>query len=315
MPSGTTSVILRGVSCPSATSCMATGEYTGTDNTGHSDELTLAEQWDGTTRTILSTPNNPLSAGSNSNVLYGVSCTSAKACTAVGRFLVQAPTPADDVDTTIVERWNGKKWVMQSTPAVGDGTYSGFSGVSCAKANSCMAAGAYYVNGTDEPLAESWDGTSWTVLDATPPPSYGQGGFASVSCTKPTACTAVGQSYPNNAAPLAERWDGRPGPQPVPTPADADKNGNASLSGVSCVSAKSCTAVGTYDSTTASGVDHTLGERWNGTAWKSFSTPNPGSAFDYLYGVSCASTTACESVGQYSIDNNDTLTLGEGFAG
>jgi hypothetical protein len=48
------SVIVRGVSCSSATSCMAVGEYTSPDSSTPGDtELTLAEQWDGTSWTIL----------------------------------------------------------------------------------------------------------------------------------------------------------------------------------------------------------------------------------------------------------------------
>ena len=43
--------------------------------------MTLAEVWDGSTWTVQSTPNP---TGATSGSLYGVSCTSATACTAVG---------------------------------------------------------------------------------------------------------------------------------------------------------------------------------------------------------------------------------------
>ena len=49
-----------------------------------------------------------------------------------------------------------------------------------------------------------------------------------------------------------------------------------SLDGVSCVSATSCTAVGSYVS--PSGVDRTLIESWNGTAWTLASSRNYGTS-------------------------------------
>ena len=79
------------------------------------------------------------------------------------------------------------------------------------------------------------------------------------------------------------------------------------LSSVSCVSAKSCTAVGSYQNT-GSNLRRTLVESWNGSAWKVVSSPNPkaGTATDNYIGgitgsglnaVSCVSVTSCHAVG------------------
>jgi hypothetical protein len=57
--------------------CTATGYYEKTS--GSHD--TLAEQWNGKSWTIQSTPN-PTGAGGS--FLYGISCSSASACTAIG---------------------------------------------------------------------------------------------------------------------------------------------------------------------------------------------------------------------------------------
>ena len=73
---------LQGVSCVSSTFCMATGYYEGTET--NYDYATLAEEWDGTTWTLL-LPQNP--AGSNpgeSNALEGVSCPDPNGCMTVG---------------------------------------------------------------------------------------------------------------------------------------------------------------------------------------------------------------------------------------
>src|ERR1041385_7234175 len=62
--------------------------------------------------------------------------------------------------------------------------------------------------------------------------------------------------------------------------------GDNQLNGVSCVSTTSCTAVGSYETTTA---QVTLVESWNGISWKTVTTPNPGATYNALNGVSCVS--------------------------
>src|SRR5213594_2470128 len=76
--SPTTDSGLNGVSCASASSCIAVGFYL--DGSGFS--RTLIEKWDGTSWTAASSPN----ASSASNSLSGVSCASAGSCTAVGSY-------------------------------------------------------------------------------------------------------------------------------------------------------------------------------------------------------------------------------------
>ncbi len=68
---------LSGVSCTSTSACAAVGSYA--DSTGNI--VTLAEQWNGTSWQVQSTPNP---AGATTSILNGVSCTSATSCTAVG---------------------------------------------------------------------------------------------------------------------------------------------------------------------------------------------------------------------------------------
>ncbi len=68
---------LTSVSCTSDIACTAAGYE---NNAG--TQVTLAERWDGTSWTVEPTPSlspNPY------NTLFGVSCTSPAACTAVGQ--------------------------------------------------------------------------------------------------------------------------------------------------------------------------------------------------------------------------------------
>jgi hypothetical protein len=74
-PLGDTDIGLNGVSCFSASTCTAIGNYQH-----GSVGPTLAEQWDGTSWVLQSTPNPK---GFPVNYLYGVSC-SAGTCIAAG---------------------------------------------------------------------------------------------------------------------------------------------------------------------------------------------------------------------------------------
>jgi hypothetical protein len=94
--------------------------------------------------------------------------------------------------------------------------------------------------------------------------------------------------------PLTERWNGsRWTILPTPNPAGAVQ---AFLGGVSCTSPSACTATGEQHS--ASGVVHTLAERWDGASWTIQPTPNPAKVqFASLGGVACTGPSACVAVG------------------
>jgi hypothetical protein len=79
------------------------------------------------------------------------------------------------------------------------------------------------------------------------------------------------------------------------------KSGNV-LVGASCASTTACTAVGFSGSVT-------LAETWNGSEWKSQTTPNPkGATTSYLNGVSCVSTE-CFAVGETHIAGAEGSTV------
>ena len=84
------------------------------------------------------------------------------------------------------------------------------------------------------PLAEAWDGTTWTI-HATPKPTGARLSLLNgVSCSSVTACTAVGSyvTSSNAGATLAEVWDGTTWTiRTTPNPAGAT---DSRLSGVSC---------------------------------------------------------------------------------
>ena len=86
---------------------------------------------------------------------------------------------------------------------------------------------------------------------------------------------------------------------------------------VSCPSATSCTAVGSY--LTTSGITDTLSETWDGTSWQKQATPNPAgdttpAVSPALLGVSCPVAGFCEAVGSYS-DGPTGIMLAEAWDG
>ncbi len=162
---------LSGVSCTNSTSCMAVGYY---DNASLTSQ-TLIESWNGSTWTVVPSPN----LGSFNNVLSGVSCTTPTNCVAVGHYI-----SASDVLQTLIETWNASSWSVTSSP--NSSGNSQLLGVSCTKLTKCVAVGDYSF-GT---LIESWKRTGWLV---TPSPNQGSSdSLSSVSCTRPKRCVAVG---------------------------------------------------------------------------------------------------------------------------
>jgi hypothetical protein len=116
--------VLFGVSCPSARWCVAVGYKPG---------KALAERWNGKGWSFQPAPHG---VGPDA-----VSCSSTRACTAVG---------GGDA-----ERWNGALWSKQRTPDPGDNY---LYGVSCPTAHDCTATGhssggSYYFT-----TIEQWTG-------------------------------------------------------------------------------------------------------------------------------------------------------------
>jgi len=286
-PAGPTSGGLSGVSCPSATACIAVGFYY--DSTAHAD-FTLAEAWNGSKWKIQTTA---LPAGAISSGLDGVSCRSATDCTAVGFYQTDPAT-----QSTLAEAWDGTSWQVLLTPNPASADISGLSGVSCRSATACTAVGSSHdtVAHADVTLAEAWNGTTWQIRATPEPAGATSGSLAGVSCGSATACTAVG-TYGTTSGiglTLAEAWNGTSWHvEATPSPASASVS---SLVGVSCRSATACTSVGSDQNSLD--ISLTLAQAWNGSSWKTQRTPSPvGATESYLDSVSCRSSTACIAVG------------------
>jgi len=129
-PTGTPGGAFSAVSCTSPRACTATGTSFGT--TGG----TLAERWNGKRWKAQATPDPPNYTTSFSSItLPGASCSSARACAAVGGY-----TPGGQ-PATFAESWDGTSWSLQTTPSAAGTVSNILNGVSCTPAQ-CIAVGA-----------------------------------------------------------------------------------------------------------------------------------------------------------------------------
>src|SRR5215472_815053 len=297
-PSGIALSGLLGVACTAPSACTSVGASTTTAGTVRA----VAERWDGTRWSIQPTPNPP----QGGDVLSGVACTSASACTAVGGSNAFTPTAK-----TLAERWDGTRWTIQPTPNPAQG--GGFlASVACTSAAACTAVGVSNA-GT---LAEGWNGTSWSI-QPTPTPAGAQSAFLNtVACTSPAACTAAG-AYTNSSGTsqtLAEHWNG------VNWRSQATPNqGPSLLIGLACTSAAACTAVGFSTTNAPPPADQSpavLVERSTGSTWHTKAAPNPaGAASSSLSGVACTARSACTAVGATTSRSRNVATLAERWNG
>ena len=185
IPEGATSSQLDGVDCLWSNFCVAVGRYTTSGGTIKS----LVEFWNGTEWSIQSVTDPE---GAAQSTLLDVACTpTPNRCTAVGGWKNSALE-----QFTLAYRFNGvSTWTLQSSPNPSGSIASVLQEVSCASETSCAAAGSWVSGGggSNQTLAESWNGTSWSIQGTPNPSGASFSAFFGLSC-RSTACHAVGWS-------------------------------------------------------------------------------------------------------------------------
>jgi hypothetical protein len=249
--------------------------------------------------------NPPAPSGSIVSYINGVSCSDASHCLAVGS--VETNT---SLNGSFAESWNGSAWTLLTPPDASDTT---LYAVTCLSATDCLVVGDEYTASfplIQAPLAEVWNGSTWTALSPIAPKKASHAALTGVACPSATHCMAVGWSYHYQTARslLAETLTGSTWKlRTTPEPSGATKS---QFNAVSCASATSCAAVG-YEFAPA---DDMLAEGWNGEKWTLQSTPAPSGATESDFtGVSCPAA-ACTAVGYYYTDG-DSFPLAEAWNG
>jgi hypothetical protein len=285
MPAGATNLELDQVSCVTTSFCVAVGQ-----DSFSSSATPLILQWNGSGFVVV---QGATAASSDAN-LGGVSCLNASLCYAVG-------STGTDLDQALVEQWNGSTWSASTPvpPATGI-TAVQIRGMSCGNTSTCMVVGqADGGTGTITYSVQLTGGVWYGVV--TPSPSdVNNASLLSVSCVWATFCTAVGSSQPGGPGPsfenVIETWNGSSWTLLPLTPSTPPTYASF-LTGVSCFSATSCTAVGgTW--TNATPNISTVVLNWNGQSWTVANSSNaPGAFQTSLGGVDCLTNWSCVAVG------------------
>jgi hypothetical protein len=292
---------LLAISCPSKTTCIAVGFY---DDASTLQNRTLAERWNGSKWTLMSSPN----PGAFADRLTGISCKSATSCMAVGYQLTSNTSP----DRSLAMSWNGTAWKALATPNVGSNNR--LAGVSCARTNACMAVGIHSLSlppTGNATLAMIWNGSKWKLSSSPNGPGTNDW-FNAVSCVaKPSlVCFAVGGDASGRTTPVAARWLNNSWKLLTIIGTGNDAN----LFGIACTSLKNCSAVGEY--LNGKFVSQTLVEGWNGSKWIALPSQNAGiGTNNQLQSVWCVSATSCTSSGWSETGGGSSSSLIVALAG
>lgn len=294
LPAGVNLAYLTGVSCPTATFCVAADPADGFAPNS-SAEAPEVEVWNGTTWTAQSLPQAPTLPG----WVTAVSCASESSCVAVGYY-----EPAGKPNGMLAEVWNGSTWKASVIPQVTTGDQDGtLTSVSCF-AGGCIAVGNWTSGdgAVEMPLAEHWNGKTWTEQTLPAVPQGTSTDLRGVSCVAATQCTAVGSG------------NGAQGPTVVieqrnlgawklvdgSTPVDP----GSQLNSVSCVQYSYCFAAGGTVSNSGTSLPFVM--RSVRSLWRDDTTLSSGLSTGSLTGISCSAVGTtdggarlCIAVGAY----------------
>ena len=177
-PAEATGTELNGVDCTSASFCEAVGRYTVSGGA----YWAMAAVWNGSEWSLQTVPKP---AGAKRSILLDVSCSDSTHCTAVGGYM-----NSSGVQVTFVQRWNGTSWSLQTSPNPVGSTNTPLQSVSCANSSFCVGAGDWNNGKMWQPMAQAWNGTTWS-LDTTPTPAGATFSLLEGVVCRPT-CLAVG---------------------------------------------------------------------------------------------------------------------------
>jgi len=145
----------QGISCPTATSCLAVG--TTTDRTRQGFFHAFAEIWTSGQWRVSTLRGLP-------SYFTGVSCPARNRCFASGATFRRSLT---GIAQPLIEPWNGPTWTAQHPHRHGAPRHGDFlEHVSCVTRSRCEAVGFRFnphVRSSDQTLAEIWNGHHWTV--------------------------------------------------------------------------------------------------------------------------------------------------------
>lgn len=219
---------------------------------------TLTEHWDGSSWSVVGSPN----VGTASNSLTGVQALSSTDVWAVGYHGVAGGGQR----RTLIEHWNGSSWSVVSSvdPASMSNSLLAVSGTS---ADDVWAAGDNSDGRGYSPLLEHWDGTRWSLVSV-PVATAQDTVLTSVYATSETDAWIAGyQVLGSQMQPYTAHWDGTSW-SIVPSPAPGSSY--AAIHGISGTSHDAWVAGVGYDGNKNQFLGFT--SHWDGSGWTTVRT-------------------------------------------
>jgi hypothetical protein len=261
-PSGRDATI-RGVVDLGPGDGWAAGFSTTSEDSG---ERTLIEHWNGSTWSVVPSPN-PLTGVAGNDELEAVDGVSPDDVWAVGQDF-----SSDGGGITLLfEHFNGTKWTVFPFPESGGFEFA--SAITTISADDAWVVGS---NADASTLAAHWNGTTWTIVP-TPSPSDQAGittltGVAAISSSNVYASGYQADvNNQNLREPFVLHWNGST--WSVVTLPNTGTEGSM-LNSITALSASDVWAVG--DTAQSDGSGLTFAEHFNGTTWSIEPTPDPG---------------------------------------
>jgi hypothetical protein len=282
--------VLNGVDAISPSDAWAVGHA----SSGSAfDQTTLILHWDGTSWSIIPSPN----PGTWFNKLYGVSAHSANDIWAVGSL-----TNSGNYAQTLIQHWDGTSWSVIPSPNV-PGVNNELYNVVALASNDVWAVGYSGISSAGfSTLVEHWNGSAWSVVSS--PNAQGDNFLSAVAAIGTSDVWAVGRSRNPSTfmtTALIEHWDGNSWSQVI---GFGGGGSDSALYGVAAVSPIDAWAVGDSGGLTLIG-------RWNGNNWSAFPSPSVAGRLQAVTAL-----TACDvwAVGQRYVEGVGFLTLNEHFS-
>jgi hypothetical protein len=235
-----------------------------------------------------------------SDILRGVAATSARNAWAVGDYANRRTGQRH----ALIERWNGTRWKVVPSPAVG--TFSTLQGVAASRSGA-WAVGYFAKSGVSATLIERWTGKAWKRVSS-PTVAGKSSQLNSVAIVSRTGAWAVG-TYFNGAASqtLTERWNGRRWTL-VPSPSVTGRS--SLLRAVVTAAPGGAWAVGDSE---LGGNGLTLAEQWTGTAWQQATSQDFGTS-SLFFGAAAFTSANVYAVGA-DVNGGSGQTLIENWNG
>jgi hypothetical protein len=204
-PKGMAEVMFNGLSCVSATFCVAGGVSLSSSIVF----APLLASWNGKTVTMAKAP---VLKGASTPEITDVSCVSATSCAATGLSMSSSSFYGfTDVLT-------GKTWKAAAIAWPKGSASSDLLAVSCTSPRSCVAAGQDGITNTNtandgDAAAVAYDGKTWTVQKSVPGPGKGYASvFGGIYCVTATDCVVsglTGKTSGSAGTPINGVWNGK----------------------------------------------------------------------------------------------------------